>query len=63
MLLSDFSFITTSPTPWLDDKHTIFGRCSGGLDVIHRIETSRCDKHDRPLEKIKIISIEMRGIA
>ena len=46
--------------PWLDNKHTVFGRATGGMDVIHKIETTRVDKHDRPLEDIKIINIEVR---
>lgn len=53
-------FITTAQAEWLDDKHTIFGRCTGGMDVIHRIEHAPTDKHDRPEEPIRITSIEMR---
>ncbi|POW08148.1 hypothetical protein PSTT_07754 [Puccinia striiformis] len=52
-------FITTVPTPWLDNKHTIFGRCVSGFDVVHEIENVRCDKTDKPLpdHEIKITSI------
>ncbi|KAJ3110652.1 hypothetical protein HDU96_006392 [Phlyctochytrium bullatum] len=53
-------FITTVPTPWLDNKHTIFGRATGGMDVIHAIERAKTDKNEKPLEDIKIISIEVR---
>jgi cyclophilin family peptidyl-prolyl cis-trans isomerase len=31
-------FITTNATPWLDKKHTIFGRVLSGLEVVHTIE-------------------------
>ncbi|MCJ1404608.1 hypothetical protein MMC11_007834 [Xylographa trunciseda] len=51
-------FITTEKTPWLDKKHTIFGRAVQGLDVVHRIENSRVYK-EKPEEDIKIISISI----
>lgn len=50
-------FITTERTPWLDKKHTIFGRAVQGLDVVHRIENSKVYK-EKPEEDIKIVSIE-----
>ena len=53
-------FITTVPCPWLDQKHTIFGRCIAGMDTIHRIENVRVNKTDKPLEEIKIINITIR---
>ncbi|KAL1921120.1 uncharacterized protein VTP21DRAFT_10836 [Calcarisporiella thermophila] len=53
-------FITVVPTPWLDNKHTIFGQASAGMDVIHAIERVRTDKSDRPQEDIKILNIEIR---
>lgn len=52
-------FITTTATPWLDDKHTIFGRVLRGLEVVHGIENVRTDKLDKPLEDIKIINVEI----
>ncbi|KAM7214692.1 peptidyl-prolyl cis-trans isomerase cyp15 [Rhypophila decipiens] len=51
-------FITTEKTPWLDNKHTIFGRAVQGLDVIHRIENTKTYK-DKPVEDIKILNIEI----
>ncbi|KAI8820990.1 uncharacterized protein EV422DRAFT_496207 [Fimicolochytrium jonesii] len=53
-------FITTVATPWLDNKHTIFGRATGGMDVIQRIEQTKTDKTDKPYEDIRILSIEVR---
>lgn len=41
-------FITTERTPWLDSKHTIFGRAYSGLDVVHAIESIKVDRHNRP---------------
>ena len=52
-------FITTTATPWLDNKHTIFGRVLRGLEVVHAIENVKTDKYDKPLEDITIINIEV----
>ncbi|KAK3301168.1 uncharacterized protein B0H64DRAFT_314395 [Chaetomium fimeti] len=51
-------FITTEKTPWLDNKHTIFGRAVQGLDVIHKIENVKTYK-EKPIEDIKILSIDI----
>ena len=51
-------FITTERTPWLDKKHTIFGRAVQGLDVVHKIENTRVFK-EKPEEDIKIVSIDV----
>ncbi|KKY22284.1 putative peptidyl-prolyl cis-trans isomerase cype [Phaeomoniella chlamydospora] len=51
-------FITTERAPWLDNKHTIFGRAVQGLDVVHKIENVKTYK-EKPEEDIKIISISM----
>jgi peptidylprolyl isomerase domain and WD repeat-containing protein 1 len=51
-------FITTEKTPWLDRKHTIFGRAFQGLDVIHKIENTKVYK-EKPEEDIKIINISI----
>ncbi|KAK9763570.1 Peptidyl-prolyl cis-trans isomerase cyp15 [Basidiobolus ranarum] len=53
-------FITVVPTPWLDNKHTVFGRAVAGMDVIHAIENAKADKMDKPFEDIKILNIEIR---
>ena len=52
-------FITTTATPWLDNKQTIFGRVLRGLEVVHVIENVKTNKLDKPLEDIKIINIEV----
>jgi peptidylprolyl isomerase domain and WD repeat-containing protein 1 len=53
-------FITTTATPWLDKKHTIFGRATAGLEVIHTIENVKTNKADKPLEDIKIINVDVQ---
>ncbi|CAK43767.1 hypothetical protein CBS115989_4918 [Aspergillus niger] len=49
-------FITTEKTPWLDGKHTVFGRAVQGLDVVHKIENTKTFK-EKPEQDIKIVSI------
>ncbi|KAF5382738.1 hypothetical protein D9615_002870 [Tricholomella constricta] len=52
-------FITTTATPWLDKKHTIFGRVISGLEVVHTIENVKTNKTDKPYEDIKIINVDI----
>ncbi|GHJ83958.1 hypothetical protein NliqN6_0360 [Naganishia liquefaciens] len=47
-------FLTLAPTPFLDGKHTIFGRVSSGMPTLQRLAAVRTDGNDRPVEDIKI---------
>ncbi|OQE28371.1 hypothetical protein PENSTE_c003G07647 [Penicillium steckii] len=51
-------FITTEKTPWLDNRHTVFGRAVQGLDVVHKIENTKTFK-EKPEVDIKIVSISI----
>ena len=48
-------FITLGPAPWLDGKHTIFGRVKGGMKVVQRMGLVKTNAEDRPLEQVKIL--------
>jgi peptidylprolyl isomerase len=48
-------FITTVPTPWLNNRHTIFGEVVAGYDVVQKLEGVKVGPGDRPVEEQKII--------
>lgn len=52
-------FITLAPTPWLDGKHTIFGRVSSGMRVVQRMGLVKTGAEDRPAEDVKILSAKV----
>jgi len=52
-------FVTTVVTPWLDGKHTVFGRVAKGMDVVQSIEKVKTDKLDKPLQDVKILNISV----
>jgi len=52
-------FITTVACPSLDGKHTVFGRVTKGAEVVSEIEKVKTDKSDKPVEDIKIVSVNI----
>jgi peptidyl-prolyl cis-trans isomerase A (cyclophilin A) len=55
-------FITTVPTPWLDNRHTIFGQVVEGQDVVGAIEAVKKDGRDKPLTPVVIEKLEIKSV-
>ena len=56
---SQFFIVTAEATPWLDGKHTVFGKVTSGMDVVDTIEQTETDGRDKPLEEMRIESISL----
>jgi peptidyl-prolyl cis-trans isomerase B (cyclophilin B) len=57
---SQFFVVTTEAAPWLDGKHTVFGRVIDGMDAVDAIESTPTGPADRPLEPQVIERVELR---
>jgi cyclophilin family peptidyl-prolyl cis-trans isomerase len=55
---SQFFIVTTGAAPWLDGKHTVFGRVTSGMEVVDALEGLPTDNRDRPSEPAMIEKIE-----
>ncbi|KAL4227729.1 hypothetical protein ACF0H5_013164 [Mactra antiquata] len=47
-------FITTKQTPWLDGRHVVFGKVLEGMSVVRKIENTKTDGRDKPVERVEI---------
>jgi cyclophilin family peptidyl-prolyl cis-trans isomerase len=56
---SQFFIVTAEATPWLDGKHTVFGRVTSGMDVVDRISQAERDANDRPRTPVTIERVEL----
>jgi cyclophilin family peptidyl-prolyl cis-trans isomerase len=56
---SQFFIVTTGEAPWLDGKHTVFGEVTSGMDAVDSIEGAETGAGDRPVEDVKIESVEV----
>jgi cyclophilin family peptidyl-prolyl cis-trans isomerase len=56
---SQFFIVTTDEAPWLDGKHTVFGRVSRGMEVADAIAAVDRDADDKPREEVLIERVEL----
>jgi cyclophilin family peptidyl-prolyl cis-trans isomerase len=56
---SQFFIVTTDAAPWLDGKHTVFGRVTSGMEAVDAIEGAPTGAQDRPVEDAVIERLEV----
>ncbi len=56
---SQFFIVTAPATPWLDGRHTNFGKVIDGMDVVMAIGTVATEGPDRPVEDVVLEKVEI----
>jgi peptidyl-prolyl cis-trans isomerase B (cyclophilin B) len=56
---SQFFIVTTEAAPWLDGKHTVFGRVTSGMEAVDSIEGTETGAQDRPVKDAVIERVEV----
>ncbi len=56
---SQFFIVTTDAAPWLDGKHTVFGKVTDGMETVDAIEATETGPDDRPAEPQLIERVEL----
>ena len=56
---SQFFIVTTDAAPWLDGKHTVFGRVEAGMESVDAIESVERTAGDRPVKPVVIERVEV----
>jgi cyclophilin family peptidyl-prolyl cis-trans isomerase len=56
---SQFFIVTAEACPWLDGKHTVFGRVTSGMEIVDHISQLPRDARDKPREPATIERVEL----
>jgi cyclophilin family peptidyl-prolyl cis-trans isomerase len=56
---SQFFIVTADACPWLDGKHTVFGRVTGGMEAVDTISNLAVDSRDKPADDAVIERVEL----
>jgi peptidyl-prolyl cis-trans isomerase B (cyclophilin B) len=56
---SQFFIVTTDAAPWLDGKHTVFGRVTSGMEIADTISELPRDARDKPREDATIERVQL----
>ncbi|HBM45657.1 TPA: peptidylprolyl isomerase [Patescibacteria group bacterium] len=57
---SQFFIVTAESTPWLDGRHTAFGRVVGGMDIVNKIEAVKVGANDHPVDDVVVLGVEIK---
>ena len=53
-------FVTVAPTPWLNGKHTIFGKVVEGMDIVMKISEVQADRQNMPLKPVVMKKVTIK---
>jgi len=56
---SQFFIVTAEAAPWLDGKHTVFGRVQSGMEAVDSIEGVKTGRGDQPAEPVVMERVEL----
>jgi peptidyl-prolyl cis-trans isomerase B (cyclophilin B) len=56
---SQFFIVTTGAAPWLDGKHTVFGKVTSGMDAVDSIEGTPTGARDKPVDDVVLERVEL----